>query len=101
MSTGKSFTTVIACGGAYGPGSPNAAHDHLSPYLNTVFSKLGATDIKFIWAQFTKADVVPGMEHLIPTKNASFAGAIAAAELRAMETGGGEVATEEDDGAAK
>lgn len=58
--------------GSYGPNSPNESADHLTPYLKTVFSKLGCKNILCIWTEFTKAGVKPGMESFIKIKDESF-----------------------------
>jgi FMN-dependent NADH-azoreductase len=47
---GKKATVVIASGSVYDSGSPAAAMNHLDPYLKTILTFLGVTDIKFIAA---------------------------------------------------
>ena len=38
-------------GGVYGPGSPAASFDHQEPYLRSVFSFIGVTDLEFVRAE--------------------------------------------------
>jgi FMN-dependent NADH-azoreductase len=47
---GKKATLLVATGGRYGAGSPAAAMNFADPYLVTVLSFLGVTDIKVITA---------------------------------------------------
>eukprot|EP01034_Spumella_vulgaris_P028817 gene28817-35745_t len=79
----KSITIVIASGAAYGKDSAHPEFDHETPYLTHIFKSLGASDIEFIYVEHTMAGRYPGMEALIPVKEASRANALIAAEKRA------------------
>ena len=77
---GKSFTILIASGGSYGH---NSERDFLTGYLSFIGTQLGSEDVKAIRTEYTLAGVQPGLEHLIPKKEESFAIASAAAIERA------------------
>jgi FMN-dependent NADH-azoreductase len=47
---GKKATLVIASGGVYEPGSPLATYNFVEPYLKTVLSFIGVTDITVVAA---------------------------------------------------
>jgi FMN-dependent NADH-azoreductase len=47
---GKKATIVIASGGNYALGTPMGAHNHVEPYLKSVFGFLGITDVQFVTA---------------------------------------------------
>lgn len=46
----KKATVIVASGGVYNDGSPIAPMNHAEPYLRTVLSFIGVSDIKFIAA---------------------------------------------------
>jgi FMN-dependent NADH-azoreductase len=50
LAGGKRVIVAISRGGFYGPGSPNAAAEHLESYLRTVFGFIGVTDLEFVSA---------------------------------------------------
>jgi FMN-dependent NADH-azoreductase len=79
---GKSVTVVIACGGAYGPGSWHPEWDFLSGYLTTIFTNLGSTNVQIVRTEYTLAGVVPGMEALVPQKEQSLVDAVTAVKDR-------------------
>ncbi|WP_243725532.1 FMN-dependent NADH-azoreductase [Actinomadura rubrisoli] len=56
---GTRLVVVTARGGAYGPGTPREAFDFQAPYLRAYFGNLGVTDIRFVHAEMTVADVIP------------------------------------------
>lgn len=68
----KSVTILLACGGAYGPGSQHPEADFESGYLKHIFSALGSTNIQVLRTELTLAGVVPGMESLVDAKEKSF-----------------------------
>ncbi|NKQ52961.1 NAD(P)H dehydrogenase [Amycolatopsis sp. K13G38] len=71
-------TTVIAVltrGGAYGPGTPRAGCDFQEPYLRAHFGKLGVTDLRFVCAEMTRADDIPGLAEFREMKLKSLAAA--------------------------
>jgi FMN-dependent NADH-azoreductase len=47
---GKKATVVVASGGVYAPGSPAASMNFAEPYLRTILSFFGVTDVKFVAA---------------------------------------------------
>lgn len=47
---GKKATVIVASGAVYTQGSPYAAMDHAEPYLRTILSFLGVTEVNFIGA---------------------------------------------------
>lgn len=81
--TGKKVTFVVAHGGSYAEGAPRFGWDYQTGYLKLVATALGATDVEVIMAELTLAGQVPGMEALVPNKEASLAAAKAAAKSRA------------------
>ena len=81
--TGKKVTFVVAQGGSYAEGAPRFGWDYQTGYLKLVATALGATDVEVILAELTLAGQVPGMEALVPNKEASIAAAKAAAVARA------------------
>ena len=81
--TGKKVTFVVAHGGSYAEGAPRFGWDYQTGYLKLVATALGATDVEVILAELTLAGQVPGMEALVPNKEASLAAAITAASARA------------------
>ena len=81
--TGRRVTIIIACGGAYGPGSWHPEWDFESGYLRHVFTVLGATDVDVIRTEYCLAGIAPGMEALVDKKEESFQAAKAAATARA------------------
>jgi FMN-dependent NADH-azoreductase len=48
LVTGKRAVLVLARGGAYGPGSGGEALDHQRPYLETILSFMGVTDVQAV-----------------------------------------------------
>ncbi len=82
---GKKVTVVVAQGGSYAEGAPRHGWDYETGYLKLVFNALGATDVEIILAELTLAGVVPGMEALVPKKEASIAAANEAARARAAK----------------
>lgn len=46
----KKVLVVVTQGGNYQTGTPDAALNHLEPYLRTVFGFIGITDVSFIYA---------------------------------------------------
>jgi FMN-dependent NADH-azoreductase len=83
LLAGKPVTIIISSGSAYGADSAHPEFDHETPILKHIFTSLGATDIEFIYVAHTMAGVYPGMEALIPAKEASKANALIAADVRA------------------
>lgn len=79
---GKSITILIASGGGYGPDSHHPESDFLTRYLLHVFSALGSTDVQFVRTEYCLAGVAPGMDALIPKKEASFESAVATTKQR-------------------
>jgi FMN-dependent NADH-azoreductase len=53
LLTGKKATLLLASGGVYGAGSAMASMDFVTPYLRTVFTFLGVTDLTIIAAEGT------------------------------------------------
>jgi FMN-dependent NADH-azoreductase len=51
IPAGKKVYVISARGGAYLAGTPAKALDHQEPYLRTILSFLGLTDIEFIYAE--------------------------------------------------
>ena len=47
---GKKATVVIASGGVYAEGSPAAPMNHVEPYLRTILSFIGVTDVNIVAA---------------------------------------------------
>lgn len=47
---GKKATVVIASGGVYSEGTPAAPMNHVEPFLRTILSFVGVTDVRFIAA---------------------------------------------------
>jgi FMN-dependent NADH-azoreductase len=80
---GKKVTIVVAQGGSYAEGAPRHGWDYEIGYLKLVATALGATDVEVILAELTLAGQVPGMEALVPQKEASIAAALEAARKRA------------------
>jgi FMN-dependent NADH-azoreductase len=78
---GKSWTVIIASGGGYSGDS--GGRDFESNYLDLVGELLGSTNRLVIRSEFTMADVVAGMQGLIPKKEESYAAASEAAVSRA------------------
>lgn len=50
LASGKKAIVITARGGSFRPGTPLAAWDHQEPFLRTVFTFIGITDIEFIHA---------------------------------------------------
>lgn len=46
----KKVLVIASQGGNYQAGTPDAALNHLEPYLRTVFGFIGITDMSFIYA---------------------------------------------------
>lgn len=80
---GKKVTIVVAQGGSYAEGAPRHGWDYEIGYLKLVATALGATDVEVILAELTLAGQVPGMEALVPQKEASITAALEAARKRA------------------
>jgi len=53
LLTGKKATLLLASGGEYGKGSAMASFDFVTPYLQTVLSFIGITDVTVIAASGT------------------------------------------------
>lgn len=53
LLTGKKVTVIVASAGEYHAGAPAEAYDGLSPYLRTVLSVIGVTDITIVMAGST------------------------------------------------
>ncbi|MDQ1408916.1 MAG: FMN-dependent NADH-azoreductase [Acidobacteriaceae bacterium] len=53
LLTGKKATLLLASGGVYGEGSAHASLDFVTPYLRTVLSFIGITDVTIIAAEGT------------------------------------------------
>lgn len=53
LLTGKKATLLLASGGVYGEGSAHASLDFVTPYLRTVLSFVGITDVTIIAAEGT------------------------------------------------
>ena len=51
LAGGKKVIVVSSRGGFYSPGTAMAANDHQEPYLRSVFSFFGITDIEYIRAE--------------------------------------------------
>ena len=81
--TGKKVTAIVAQGGSYAEGAPRHGWDYETGYIKLVANALGSTDVEIILAELTLAGVVPGMDDLIPKKEASIAAAVASAKVRA------------------
>ena len=76
LAGGKRVIVAISRGGFYGPGSANAAAEHVESYLRTVFGFIGVTDLEFVAAD----GVQIGPEH----RERALKGALqSAGELRA------------------
>ena len=71
----KKVTFVVAQGGSYAPGTPREGWDYLTGYLTHFATVLGASDVEIVLAELTFAGVVPGMDDLVPMKEASIAAA--------------------------
>jgi FMN-dependent NADH-azoreductase len=76
LAGNKRVIVAISRGGLYGPGSPNAAAEHLESYLRTVFGFVGVTDLEFVAAD----GIQLGPEH---RERALTTALSAASELRA------------------
>jgi FMN-dependent NADH-azoreductase len=83
LLAGKPVTIIISSGSAYGVDSAHPEFDHETPVLRHIFTSLGATDIQFLYVEHTMAGVYPGMEALIPAKEASKDKALVGADARA------------------
>lgn len=55
LVTGRRMIIITASGGAYGHDSPFASHNHLDPYLRTIFGFIGIHDVKFVNAELLDA----------------------------------------------
>lgn len=55
LLTGKKATVLLASGGIYGRGSAMESFNHVEPYLRSVLSFLGVTDLTFLAAGGTAA----------------------------------------------
>ncbi|PRY04505.1 FMN-dependent NADH-azoreductase [Paraburkholderia sp. BL25I1N1] len=51
LARGKRVIVLLARGGFYGEGSPNARHEHAETYLRSVFSVLGIDNLEVIVAE--------------------------------------------------
>lgn len=80
---GKKVTFIVAQGGSYKEGTPNAGWDYATGYLELVARALGATDVTTILAELTLAGVAQGMDFLIEAKNQSIESAKQTATERA------------------
>lgn len=80
---GKRITFIVAQGGSYAEGSPREGWDYLTGYLDHVATVLGSTDVNLVLAELTLAGVAPGMDDLVPMKQASIAAAKKLASERA------------------
>jgi FMN-dependent NADH-azoreductase len=52
--TGRRGTFIIAAGGVYAPGSPDASKNYLVPWLRTLFGSLGMADMQFVIVDGTR-----------------------------------------------
>jgi FMN-dependent NADH-azoreductase len=50
LLTDKKATIIAATGGVYHAGTPMAAFNFVEPYLNTILSFVGVTDVRFVTA---------------------------------------------------
>ncbi|MET8830740.1 NAD(P)H-dependent oxidoreductase [Streptomyces sp. NPDC004610] len=57
---GRAATVLIACGGYYGEGSPDAGMDHCGPYLRTVLGQVLGYEVEMITAWRTLAGAGAG-----------------------------------------
>ena len=73
LLAGTTVIVVATRGGRFG--TPD---DHHIPYLRTVLRKHGATDIRFVTAEFTLAGYLPHLNHRRPEAQTSLAAAQAA-----------------------
>lgn len=51
LARGKRVIVLLARGGIYGEGSPNARHEHAESYLRSVFSVIGIENLEVIVAE--------------------------------------------------
>lgn len=51
LAAGKRVIVLLARGGMYAEGTPNAHHEHAETYLRSVFSLVGIDDVEFIVAE--------------------------------------------------
>lgn len=51
LARGKRVIVLLARGGVYGEGSPNARHEHAETYLRSIFSVIGIDDLEVIVAE--------------------------------------------------
>ncbi|MEY9876235.1 FMN-dependent NADH-azoreductase [Streptacidiphilus sp. MAP12-33] len=84
--TGRPATVVASYGGGYTPGAPMEQHNHVGPYLETVFGTGLGMDVQVIAAQLSLAPRTPAMAGLIPLAEQSLADAQAAVLERARQT---------------
>nr|WP_296768980.1 NAD(P)H-dependent oxidoreductase [Rhodococcus sp. (in: high G+C Gram-positive bacteria)] len=66
-------TVVTSRGGSYAPGTPMESHEHLIAHLESLLGFMMRMDPSFIVVDLTLAKTIPGMEHLIPIGDQSFA----------------------------
>jgi FMN-dependent NADH-azoreductase len=52
---GKRATFMVAAGRCYSPGSPDANKNYVVPWLRSVFGALGASDMRFVFADNTRS----------------------------------------------
>lgn len=50
LARGKRVIVLLARGGLYGEGSPNARHEHAETYLRSIFSMIGVESLEVIVA---------------------------------------------------
>ena len=51
LARGKRVILLLARGGLYGEGSPNARHEHAETYLRSIFSMIGVENLEVIVAE--------------------------------------------------
>lgn len=84
-TAGVPVTIITAFGGGYGPGTPRDGWDHLTPYLEAVFSGILGMDVTFVRVELTLAATTPGMEGLVELAEQSLAHGHADATDRAAQ----------------
>jgi FMN-dependent NADH-azoreductase len=72
-TAGVPVTIITAFGGGYSPGTPREGWDHLTPYLEAVFSGILGMDVAFVGVELTLAATTPGMEGLVELAEHSLA----------------------------
>ncbi|MCO1576060.1 NAD(P)H-dependent oxidoreductase [Crossiella sp. SN42] len=78
---GRPATVVLAYGGNYGEGAPDAGMDHCAPYLRTVLDKVLGYELELVIAQHTLA----AFTAQDPAEQAKGAASLQQAEAAVME----------------